>query len=161
VNPDRLVIAAFLAGDGSPCMIDSNPLARGLRAELVAVESASGAVEMRFLAGPEHLQGAGQVQGGLIAAMLDFALAFALLARLPPDTTHATASLNVHFIRAVSAGALSASARVERLGGRLGFASARLCRTTTDGELLATATAAMALLRTPPRGGARGPAAGG
>ena len=100
--------------------------------------------ELRFEPGVEHLQGAGNVQGGVVATMLDFALAFAVSARLPAAQTHATVSLTVNYIRAVGPGPVTVIAEVDRVGKRLGFAGARL--STTNGDVSATATAIMAIL---------------
>lgn len=129
--------------------MDSNPLARSLNAVLVTVDTQRGAVELHFEPGAEHVQGAGQVQGGVVATMLDFALAFALLARLPADLTHATASLTINYVRAVDPGPVTATAQVDRVGKRLGYANARLA-STASGELLATASAVMAILPAAP-----------
>lgn len=149
MNRDHEFAVNLLRGGGQPRMIDSNPVAVALRAMLVTVDAKRGAAELRFEPGVEHLHGAGNVQGGVVATMLDFALAFALSARLPMEQTHATASLNVHFIRAVGLGSVTATAQVDRVGRRLGFASARLCA-TASGDLLATATSVMAILAAAP-----------
>jgi uncharacterized protein (TIGR00369 family) len=116
---------------------------------LVSVDAKRGAAELRFEPGAEHLQGAGNVQGGVVATMLDFALSFALSARLTREQTHATASLTVHYLRAVSPGSVTVTAEVDRVGKRLGFASARLC-STASGDVLATATGVMAILAAAP-----------
>src|SRR5450755_476300 len=152
MNRDREFIESLLGGGAHPQVIDSNPLALALQAVLVTVAAPRGAVELRFETGAQHLQGTGQVQGGVVATMLDFALAFALLARLPADVTHATASLTINYVRAVDPGPVTATAQVDRVGKRLGYASARLA-STASGELLATASAVMAILPAGPPAG--------
>ena len=148
MSRDHEFVVNLLRGGGQPQLIDSNPVAIGLRAMLVAVDPERGSAELRFEPGVEHLQGAGSVQGGIIATMLDFALSFAVSARLSEELSHTTASLNVHYLRAVAAGPVTVLAEVDRVGKRLGFASARLLSAT--GELLATGTAVLAILSAKP-----------
>ncbi len=143
-NPDYALIREFLARGGPPRPFDSNPLARELGAQLLRADAVGGTVDLAFEPGPRFLQGNGCVQGGIVAAMLDFALAFAVLARLEPGYTHATASFSVNLLLPARVGRYRAHGRIERMGKRLAFASASLVREGT-GETVATATGVMAL----------------
>jgi uncharacterized protein (TIGR00369 family) len=89
----------------------------------------------------------GTVHGGWIATLLDSALGCAVHSALPPSSTYTTATLEVKFIRAVTAntGRVRAEAKVVHVGGKLATAEARLF-TVDGGKLLATATTTCAVL---------------
>ena len=144
LNPDHALIRDFLAGDGTPRPFDANPLARGLGAQLLAADAREGSVTLGFTPGPQFLQGNGCVQGGIVAAMLDFALALAVLTRLAPGRSHSTASFSVNLLRPTRMGRYIAQSRIQRLGSRLAFADASLVLGDTE-ELVATATGVMSL----------------
>lgn len=146
INPDHEFIREFLANPRPPRAFDANPLARAFRTQLIAAEQGTGSVRLAFEPGAEFLQGNGMIQGGIIAAMLDFALAFAVLTRLPPDRTHATVSLAVSFLRPARSGRYLGIGRVDRLGGRLAFANATLASEEKGAEPIATASGVMAIL---------------
>lgn len=143
-NPDHAMVRDFLAGDGTPRPFDANPLARGLAARLLAADAERGTVTLGFEPGPQFLQGNGCVQGGIVAAMLDFALAFAVLTRLAAGQSHSTASFSVNLLRPTRVGAYVARGCLQRMGSHLAFANASLAFEDTE-ELVATATGVMAL----------------
>lgn len=144
LNPDHALIRDFLCGDGTPRPFDANPLARGLGTELLAADEREGAVTLGFTPGPQFLQGNGCVQGGIVAAMLDFALALAVLTRLGVGQSHSTASFSVNLLRPTRVGRYIARGRIQRMGSRLAFADASLALDDTE-ELVATATGVMSL----------------
>ncbi len=144
LNPDHALIRDFLAGDGTPRPFDANPLARGLGTHLLAADAREGSVTLAFTPGPQFLQGNGCVQGGSVAAMLDFALALAVLTRLAPGQSHSTVSFSVNLLRPTHVGRYIARGRIERLGSRLAFAHASLALDGTE-ELVATSTGVMSL----------------
>jgi len=78
--------------------------------------------------------------------MLDYALALAAFSRLEPGQSFATVSLTTHFLRQALPGRHLAKAKLDRMGGRLIFASAELFRAGDDAPL-ATATGVMARTR--------------
>jgi uncharacterized protein (TIGR00369 family) len=143
-NPDFALVHRFVKDNTGPLPVGSNPLAEMLRATLTAVEPAAGGVTLRYEPGPQFLQGNGVIQGGVITAMLDFAMAFAALARTPANAVVSTASLNVNFLRPALPGIYRSVGRVTRLGTRIAFLESELVR-ETDGAVVATATAVMAL----------------
>lgn len=147
MNPDRALVLAFLA-DGQPAPIHSNPLARDLRGTLLQADPAQGVALLAFDPPERYLQGGGVIQGGIIATLLDFAMAFAAHARLPADLTFATASLTVDMLKPVLPGPLHARGHILRAGTRVMFAAAQL---TTAGanETLATASAVLPLVPVP------------
>ncbi len=150
LNPDHVLIREFLAGDRAPRPFDANPLACSLRMRLLSADAHEGTVTLGFEPGAQFLQGNGAVQGGIVASMLDFALALAVLTRLELGHTHATASFSVNLLRPVRAESYLAHGRLQRMGTRLAFAQASLAY-ESSGEVAATATGVMALLQ--PQGG--------
>lgn len=144
LNPDQALIHEFLAGDGAPRPFDANPLARSLGTRLLAADAVEGSVTLGFEPGPQFLQGNGCVQGGIVAAMLDFALALSVLTRLEAGHGHSTASFSVNLLRPTRIGRYVAEGRIQRMGSRLAFAEASLFLEGAK-EQVATATGVMAL----------------
>lgn len=147
-NPDHVLMLAFLERPGPPRVIDTNPVAVEYGARLLAADREAGTVRLGFELGPRHTQGNSVVQGGVLAVLLDFGVAFAVMTRLPPGGTAGTVTLTTQFLRAAGPGTCSVSGRVERLGRTLAFGAAEL-RAGDGGELIATASAVMAVQ--PPR----------
>lgn len=145
MNSDHAFLQQFQSGDRKPALVTSNPLARLLRAQLLEVD-ASGRAVLSFEPPKDFLQGAGVLQGGAVATMLDFALAFAALAALPPERTLATASLTVNLMKAAPPGKYLARGTVERLGSQVIFATASLQR-EDNAQTVATASAVMPVVQ--------------
>jgi uncharacterized protein (TIGR00369 family) len=141
MNSDHAFLQRFQSGDRAPATITSNPLAQLLHAKLVEADHRGHAV-LSFEPPAEFVQGAGVLQGGTVATMLDFALAFAALAALPAERTFATASLTVNLMKAALPGKYVARGTVERLGSQLIFATASLER-EDNAQTVATASAVM------------------
>jgi acyl-CoA thioesterase len=141
-NPDHLLIQAFLEQPGPPRAIDTNPVAAEYGARLLAADREAGTVRLGFELAQRHTQGNDVVQGGILAVLLDFGIAFAVLTRLPPGGNAGTVTLTTQFLRAAGPGPCVVSGRVERLGRTLAFGAAEL--QTGDGKsVIATATAVM------------------
>lgn len=145
MNSDHQLILQFLAGDGAPMPVDSNPLAIDLGATLLEIDAKSGTVMLGFEPTPRFLQGNGVIQGGIVTTMLDFAIAFAALAKLPESRSAVTVSLNVHLVKPAPPGRYVARGTVKRMGGKLAFMEAEL-RREEEVNAVATATAVMAVL---------------
>lgn len=141
MNSDHAFVHQFQSGDRSPAPVTSNPLARLLRAQLIEADPKGRAV-LSFEPPADFVQGAGVLQGGTVATMLDFALAFAALAALPPERSFATASLTVNLMKAAVPGKYTARGIVERLGSQVIFATASLQR-DDNAQTVATASAVM------------------
>jgi uncharacterized protein (TIGR00369 family) len=147
MNPDHALLLDFAhRAPSEPVAIDTNPLARDLGATLIAADLNAGTLTLGFTPEAGFVQGNGVVQGGIVAAMLDFATAFAVLLQLPPERSAVTAELNLQFMRAAKTGRFLAHARVRQRGGRLAFAAADLMRVDDETKLIASATATLALL---------------
>jgi len=85
----------------------------------------------------ELKQNQGVVHGGAIASLIDTASAFAVVNRLEPDERVTTTDLTIHFLRPVTEGRMTATARIVRPGRRLFVLSVEV--TDSRGILVATA----------------------
>lgn len=95
----------------------SVPYAKFLGLELG--EIGAGEIRIHLQVREELLQNRGLVHGGAIASLIDTASAFALLSQIEVDEKVTTADLTIHYLRPVSAGRMTAAARVVRAGKRL------------------------------------------
>ena len=129
----------FLAGKTPP-----PTAATTLGWELVAVDPDAGTIEVAFEASDQLLNPMGNIQGGFLAAMLDDTLGPALVATLPPNQFSPTLELKVNFIRPARPGRLIGRGRVVHRGGTVAFLEGSL--STTDGKLVATATATVRII---------------
>lgn len=146
-NPDQHLIRRVMTGDlPAPQPMATNALLEALKTELIRAQASPGQVELRFTPGELFVQGRGVVQGGAVAAMLDFAMGFAALTQLDGDHTATTVNLNVAFLRPVQAGPLVAVGEVERAGRTLVFTRARL--EDGQGRVVATATSTLPVIAT-------------
>jgi uncharacterized protein (TIGR00369 family) len=144
VNTDRALVLEFLAGARKPLPITSNPLASALGGELLELDADAGTAVLAFRPPQSFSQGAGVLQGGIVATLLDFAMAFAVHAVLATRArAFATANLSVSLLRPAHPGRYLARGRVVRAGRTLLFAEATLV--AQDGGIVATATAVMPL----------------
>ena len=96
---------------------DEGPFAEFMGIRLV--ESADGRGKAVMPVRREFLQGAGVVQGGLIATLADHAIYLAVRSLMKEDETSVTVELKVNFIAPASAGALAAEAEVVSRGRRI------------------------------------------
>jgi uncharacterized protein (TIGR00369 family) len=82
-------------------------------------EMADGYAQFRMPIRHEYLQAAGLVQGGLIVAMADEAIAYAMITQLSPDEGLTTIELKSNFLAGVKSGELIATATVFKKGQSL------------------------------------------
>ena len=107
----------------------------------------AGAVRLRYMARPEFAHSNGTVvQGGLVTAWLDCAMAFAVSAR-DPEAVVASLELKVSFLECVPVGQFEVEARVVRWGRSVVFLEADLF--SGDGHLLARASSTGKLKKLP------------
>jgi uncharacterized protein (TIGR00369 family) len=121
------------------------PAAALLGWKLVTVDPDSGTIEVSFTATDQFLNPAGNIQGGLLAAMLDDTLGPALVATLGDGEWAPTTDLHVQFLTPASPGELRGHGRVVRRGRDVAFLAGEL--RDAGGELVATATATAAIRR--------------
>ncbi len=145
MNTDRALVLQFLQDGRKPTAITSNPLALDLCGELLELDAERGAAVLAFNPPPQFVQGAGVLQGGIVATLLDFAMAFAAHAALvASDRAFSTAALNVSLLRPAPPGRYLARGHIVRTGRHLLFADAELTA-DADGKTVATASAVMPL----------------
>lgn len=85
----------------------------------------------------ELTQNHGVIHGGAIASLIDTAMAFAIISLLAPQEKVTTVDLTISYLRPVTAGRMTARAKVLRSGRRLFVVSADLF--SDDGKLASTA----------------------
>lgn len=141
-NETRRFIAEAVAAERRDVPLTCNPAFAAMGA--VLVEGAPGDVLVSFEAGEATAQGNGVVSGGTLAAMLDGAMAVAVLSALKPGQTCSTISLNVNMLRPGRIGRLYVRAGVEKLGGRVAFVHAQLL--SEDRVPLATGSSSLAVI---------------
>jgi len=121
--------------------LEKVPFAKLLGIELDSVEPGHAVLSMKIR--EEHKQNHGVVHGGGVAALIDSAMALAIMPLLAEDERTTTVDLTIHYLRPLTEGTARASARVVRAGRRVITVSAELF---DDKEKLA-ATALSTYLR--------------
>ena len=96
------------------------------------VSQTEGAVEIEFKVKREFTIHAGVVQGGIVAAMLDMAMAMSSGDRI------STASMQFEILRPVSGDKLTVNGRIAKRGRRIVFAEAEMHN--SEGRLVARGT---------------------
>jgi uncharacterized protein (TIGR00369 family) len=95
----------------------SVPYARFLGLELGEIKGGEATIHLKVR--NELKQNQGVVHGGAIASLIDTASAFAIVTRLEPGERVTTTDLTIHYLRPVTEGDMTASARIVRGGRRL------------------------------------------
>jgi len=98
---------------------------------ITMVEFKDGYARFKMPVRPEYLQGAKIMQGGLIVALADEAIAHAMMSQLAPDEGLTTVELKSNFLAGVSSGELIAAATVFKKGQSLIIGD---CLVTDDQE---------------------------
>ena len=86
---------------------------------ITLVDLKDGYARFRMPVRPEYLQGAKTMQGGLIVALADEAIAHAMMTQLSPDEGLTTIELKSNFLAGVNNGELIADATVFKKGQSL------------------------------------------
>jgi uncharacterized protein (TIGR00369 family) len=121
------------------------PIADLLGFRVREVDPQAMTIEVEFTAGRAFLDPVGDVQGGMLAAMLDDTLGPALVATLGPGEWAPTTDLHVEFLRPARPGLLVGRGRVVRRGGSVAFLAGDL--SDADGRVVATAVATASVRR--------------
>jgi acyl-CoA thioesterase len=120
-----------------------NPFLDFMGIELAELKE--GYAQFRMPVRPEYLQGAKSMQGGLIVALADEAVAHAMMTQLLPDEGLTTIELKSNFLAGVSSGELIAEATVFKKGGSLVIGD---CLVTDDkGKNICRVSATFLLLK--------------
>ena len=139
LNRDQAFLAemAFQAGD-TPLKISSCPIADEYQITLIELDREAGKIRIAAELSARWLNGGGVIQGGIIAGILDFAMAFAVLAKLGSNQALATTNLDVAYLRPSIPGHFEAAASVISLGRSVAFLKAEMFG--PEGRRVATAT---------------------
>jgi acyl-CoA thioesterase len=121
--------------------IDDVPFAKLLGIEVESVEPGHAVLTMKLR--DELMRNNDIAHGGAVAALIDSAMAFAIVPMLGENEHSVTVDLTIHYLRPVSEGVARASARVVRAGKRVITVSAELF----DGNEKLAATALSTYLR--------------
>jgi uncharacterized protein (TIGR00369 family) len=113
----------------------SVPYAKYLGLELG--EMKPGEASLHLEVRDELRQNQGVVHGGAVASLIDTASAFAVVTQLEPNERVTTTDLTIHYLRPVTSGRLTATARTVRAGRRLFVLSVEVMN--NQQKLIATA----------------------
>jgi uncharacterized protein (TIGR00369 family) len=102
-----------------------------------------GRARLELEATEDHLNGAGTVQGGLLATLVDMAMGQALRSRTGEDEVPATSQLTVTYLRPGRPGRLLVTGRVRKQGENLSVCEGDV---EQDGSTLVHALATFAVL---------------
>ncbi|HEX2575952.1 MAG TPA: PaaI family thioesterase [Aquihabitans sp.] len=123
------------------------PVAVLLGWQLEAVDPEAGTIVVRFEGRPEFANPQGNIQGGMLAAMLDDTMGPALVATLRPDGFAPTLEMKVSFLEPARVGPLWGHGRVVKRGGTVSFVEADLV--DADGRMVARSTATVRMISMP------------
>jgi uncharacterized protein (TIGR00369 family) len=119
------------------------PCARLLGLDILDAKPHDGWVRIRFEAKAEFCNAVGDIQGGILAAMLDDTMGPAVLITTNAEMLPATIDMHVSFLAPAKPGPLIGEAMVVQLGKTVGFVEARLA--DEMGLIVARATASVRL----------------
>jgi len=136
-----------LSTQGLRRMFARNPIVEHFGLEVVSIET--GEAVLRFPYRKEFTQYQGAVQGGVISAYADAAIAVAMATVAPDERDFTTTDLHVWFLRPLTSGPILARAKVVNRGKTLLLGSAIV--EVEGGEVCARAMATNMLIspRTP------------
>lgn len=142
INPDLIALHSVIDHGLTDVILDANPLAVHLNTR---IQSASkGKVSMSFDLTDQYIQGNGVVQGGALAMLLDFGLAFAGLSQVSLQQNLSTTNMNTSYMRPGLPGAYRVEAEVEKAGRNMIFARAQLY--DANDKLVASANSPLMVL---------------
>ncbi len=125
----------------------ANPFFCLMGIEIVSAEAGRAVLKMQVR--PDMYNGAGWLQGGLLVALADEAMALAIYSRLSDVEGIATISESTSFIRGVRDGAVVyAEGRVIRKGRRVAFCEGEVWTQDNKKTLLSRTSAAFAVTQT-------------
>lgn len=119
-NPDRALLEKILSEQIFDVALETTEVLKELGARLV--NGTPGELEFSFLVTPKAVQGNGVVSGGALMTMLDYAMAYAVLSKLPCGKTCATTSITVNMLSAATPKLLKVTGTVDRVGRKVAFA---------------------------------------
>jgi uncharacterized protein (TIGR00369 family) len=124
------------------------PVAELLGWQLEEIDPEAGTIVVKYDAKPQFTNPLGNVQGGIVAAMLDDAMGPALVATLPPGQFAPTLEMKISYLAPAKVGPLWAHGRVVKRGRSTAFVEGDLV--DEHGKLIARATATVQIITTGP-----------
>jgi len=112
--------------------------------EIVDADPEGGLLRARYQPKPEHMNSMGQVQGGILTAMIDSTLGPALSTTLSKDEAGPTLELKMSFLRPAR-GPLLATGKVVHRTASIAFMEGQL--EDVDGNPVARATATVKIVK--------------
>lgn len=111
---------------------------------LIEIDAKAGRIKLGFEGKAEFANPAGIIQGGMLAAMIDDAMASIIIAHYGAKKMPSTIDLHVHYLRPVRIGPVTVEARITEKGRSTVFVEAELFE--ARGKRAAKASSACALI---------------
>ena len=121
----------------------ANPFFCMMGIDVVSMEP--GKAELKMTVRPDMLNGVGWLQGGMLAAIADEAMALALYPMLAETEGIATISESTSFVKGVRNGIIFAEGRVIKKGRRVAFTESEVYLVEPEKTILSRTSAAFAV----------------
>ncbi|MDO8873525.1 MAG: PaaI family thioesterase [Methanoregula sp.] len=122
---------------------DANPFFCSMGIDIVSYEAGTAVLQMHVR--PDMHNGVGWLQGGMLVALADEAIALALYTLLTEHEGIATISESTSFVKGVREGVITAEAKVIKKGRRVAFAEAEVFLDDGEKTMLSRTSAAFAV----------------
>jgi uncharacterized protein (TIGR00369 family) len=105
-----------------------------------------GSITLRLDLVEHHVNIQGLAHGGVIATLADAAMGLSIRSAIEPGRRHVTVAMDVHYLRPVVRGAVTATGRAVRVGRELAYAEADVV--DAHGRTLARASGTYSVTKT-------------
>ena len=122
---------------------DANPFFCLMGIDIVSYEAGKAVLTLQVR--PDMHNGVGWLQGGILVALADEAIALALYPLLKEDEGIATISESTSFVKGVQEGVITAEANVIKKGRRVAFAEAEVFLHNGEKTMVSRTSAAFAV----------------
>jgi uncharacterized protein (TIGR00369 family) len=110
-------------------------------------DAETGSVTVRLELADHHVNIQGLAHGGVIATLADAAMGLSIRSAVEPGRRHVTVTIDVHYLRPVVRGTITATGRAVRVGRELAYAEADVV--DERGRTLARASGTYSVSRPP------------
>jgi uncharacterized protein (TIGR00369 family) len=108
--------------DDLRALLEGSPFYRWSGIE--ALEADAGAVTLGLELADHHRNVQGFAHGGLLATLADAAMGLSVRTAMEPGRRHVTVEMNIHYLRPVTGGAITAAGTAMRVGTEIAYAEA-------------------------------------
>lgn len=122
---------------------DANPFFCTMGIDIISYEEGTAVLKMQVRSNMHN--GVGWLQGGMLVALADEAIALALYTLLKENEGIATISESTSFVKGVQEGVITAEAKVIKKGRRVAFAEAGVFLENGEKTMLSRTSAAFAV----------------